>query len=191
MELVERIRQAQQSQAEQAAREKAAAEATIEKERLIKEESEKRARGDYERRLQLKRQQTEEILRESGVSESLSQIEKTFLQGKFKNHTVIYDYGSYSDMCRIELTWSNDDLDVEKNVGGAVHVWGHNRWYIVVDVDLSTEDLTIESQTKTKLTKPQWMNREVVEITIADSFVNAGYCKPVYNTHEPYDGGNC
>lgn len=141
---------------------------------------------------QIQKQRTEKILKESGVLEDFSQISKNFVKGKFRSNEIICNFNAETP--NVMMVWSDNILEVKKDGD----IQGGAYFFIKVGVDLNSEDIIVSAEITKNISKSEWINRENVERTLANSFLSPGrYISSGTNSfsfdspHDSYDGGNC
>lgn len=179
MGLIERIKQLQGEHAAKDAAEKAAKDATAEKERTERETKE------AERR-RFVTQQTEKILKESGVLENLRQIDQKLLR-KF-SHQLYY----FPEQGRASLEWGWGNGLIISVKGFLDQGFQECTIYsISAEVDPDEEVLTINGGVKSVFGQNDWRDLKRVEDALFEAYMNPKYyhCDPP-GSYAVGDGGS-
>jgi hypothetical protein len=169
MAIIERIEQVRQELAEKTAREEA--------EKVAAEKAKENA---YTTRRDSIKKLANEVFMKSGILENFSQIRKNLLQKNFKNHQI---FESESGATSHEPGYENQMIIMRWGDGELYH--SDDYYYIDVEFDHKLEELIIKGANEKRLNKTEWNNKEIVEKTVAESFINPGCVKRVtYSDHE-------
>lgn len=151
-------------------------------------ENEKQRR-ERQQRTEFVKQQTEKVLGESGVLDSLKRIENKYLRGNVKKHDLIYR----REKAQVVLLWGNRfqvaDGEIFAENGSASYS------YIEAKVDPDTQSLTIVGDKETEFSKDKLTGTKDVEIALAEAYLEPK--RVVVEPPEPerdYDDGgsdNC
>lgn len=163
MEIIERIMQAQQARADEAAKAEA-------KKLTAIYEAEEEKKQTKEERMNFVRSQTEKVLKESGIADSLVRIDSELLEKTHKFHGIFYTYNPDGDYSFVELAWGNKS-PIKK----------HDHYRVLVRVNPNTEAIAFLGPVSNEYTKAHWLrDGSVIEKSIVTAFLNP----------EPMDGSN-
>lgn len=165
---IEEIRRILQERADQAAREGIARKEAEEKARRVREEAERQQREAEEKRRRFVIQQTEKIMRNSGVLDGLRRIEKELLEGNVSKHGISYS----PENGKATLTWGiGFDMSAD---GGVKRQPGDNYNFssLEVFVDSDKEQLTIQGAFTYQFSQNDWKDIEKIEKALAAAYVD-------------------
>ncbi len=157
MSVTERIKQMQQAQSVQVAIEKTERGVATGKEKLAKEEVE-RTKGERE---QFVLQQTDKVLKESGILDGLSRINNELLSGNYERHDIVSNLSKGN----VTLVWGKGFwVDFNKNIQGTDY------FTIRVDVNAESEAISIGDS---RLEKNDWIDKYKVDEILAKAYISA------------------
>lgn len=165
---IEEIRRIQQERADQAAREGVARKEAEEKDRWAREEAERQQREAKEKRRKFVVQQTERIMKNSGVLDGLQRIEKELLEGNVSKHGISYS----PEKGKATLAWGTG-FNILAD-GGVKHQPGndYNFSSLEVFVDSDKEQLTIQGAFTYQFSQNDWKDIKKIEKALAAAYVD-------------------
>lgn len=172
MSVTERINEIQQSLTEQAKKESVVYEAEAKRLRL---ENEAKAAAQ-EKYLS---SQYKKILQETHIGELLTEIEKNFLEGRYKNHRISTKRDVYAkDKVCFQLAWDFEPSQLREN-----YVVGDHFKSIDVTIHLDDESITINSH---EIQSNVWRSdTNIISDTLAEAYISPNthiYIGPMYET---------
>lgn len=188
---IEKIKQLLQEKSDEIIRQEKAHAEALEMARLELEEKKKQQNEAKEKRRLFVVEQTQKILRGSGVLDNLLRIENELLDGNVTEHDLFYkpDDGKAVLVWGKNFRYSDHGHVVSANYGS----FGYSTIEAVVDPD--GETLTIIGNENYKFNNQEWQNVGAVESALAKSYVypkhESGISEPIYTHRDSGDDMGC